>query len=360
MKYNDLIKDMSNKFNFRLEIIRFARDSGVSEAAREFETTRKTVRKWRDRYEADHTQGLLDRSRAPNHIPHKMSEAKEEEIMKLREQHKRKWGPHRLKTHYGLEVSENAIARVIRQKKLLRRHRRKWRRRQDLREKKARMRAFEKIQVDTKDLKDIPEYYTQMVIHGLPKFKYTARDMATGAAFFAFADENNTTYAGVFGRLVIGHLKRYGIEVKEMEIQTDNGAEYIGSVRKKQGLSEFEKAVAHAESTHTRIPPRHCTWQSDVERFNGLIEEEFFMCETFDSEEDFLAKAYAYQLFFNYERKNSWRDDKTPVGILREKMPKTDEQLLNLPPIRLERVLSSVPVGGYHVPAEVIQSKSGR
>ena len=353
MKYNDLMRDMSNKFNFRLEIVKFTREHGVSETAREFETTRKTVRKWRDRYETDHTQGLLDRSRAPHHIPHKMAEDKEAKIVELRERHQCKWGPYRLKMHYGLEVSENAIARIIRQKGLVKRRRKKWRRRQDLREKKAQMRAFEKMQVDTKDLKDIPEYYTQMVIHGLPKFKYTARDMALGASFFAFADENNTTYAGIFGRLVIGHLKKYGIEVKEMEIQTDNGVEYIGSVRKKQGLSEFEKVVAEAESTHTRIPPRHCTWQSDVERFNGLIEEEFFMCETFTSEEDFLAKAYAYQLFFNYERKNSWRDDKTPVEILREKMPAMDDQVLNLPPIRLERVLSSVPLGGYHVPAAV-------
>jgi len=353
MKYYELIRDMSNKFNLRLEIVRFARERGISEAAREFKTTRKTVRKWRDRYEEEHTQGLMDQSRAPHYIPHKMGEAKEQEIVKLRERHKRKWGPHRLKMHYGLDVSENAIGRVIRQKKLVKPQRRKWRRRQDLRDKKAQMRAFEKMQVDTKDLKDIPEYYSQMVMHGLPKFKYTARDMATGAAFFAFSDENNTTYAGIFGRLVMGHLKRYGIEVKEMEVQTDNGVEYIGSVRRKHGMSEFEKVVAEAESIHVRIPPRHCTWQSDVERFNGLIEEEFFMCETFDSEEDFLAKAYAYQLFFNYERKNSWRDDKTPVEILREKMPDMDDQVLNLPPIRLERVLSSVPLGGYHVPAAV-------
>ena len=359
MKYNDLIRDMSNKFNLRLEIVRFAREHGVSEAAREFQTTRKTVRKWRDRYEVDHTKGLLDRSRAPHEIPHKMPKEKETEIVKLRERHKCKWGPHRLKMHYGLEVSENAIGRVIRQKKLVKARRKKHKRREDLREKKAQMRAFEKMQVDTKDLKDIPEYYSQMVIYGLPKFKYTARDMATGAAFFAFANENNTTYAGIFARLVIGHLKRYGIEVKEMEVQTDNGVEYIGNVNKKHGLSEFEKVVAQAESTHTRIPPRHCTWQSDVERFNGLIEEEFFMCETFDSEEDFLAKSYAYQLFFNYERRNSWREDRTPVEILRMKMPEVDDQILNLSPIRLERVLSSVPLGGYHVPAEVNKQEKG-
>lgn len=360
MKYYELIKDMSNQFNLRLEIVRFARDYSVSEAAREFKTTRKTVRKWRNRYESNHTQGLLDRSRAPHRIPHKMSEEKEQRIADLRERHKRRWGPHRLKLHYGLGASENAISRVIRQKELLRHRRRKWQRRQDLREKKAEMRIFEKMQVDTKDLQDIPEYYTQMVIYGLPKFKYTARDMASGAAFFAYANENNTTYAGIFARLVIDHLMSYGIEVKEMEIQTDNGVEYIGSVRKKQGLSEFEKVLAEVKSTHTRIPPRHCTWQSDVERFNGLIEEEFFMCESFSSEEDFMAKSYAYQIFFNYERKNSWREDKTPLDILRDKMPDMDDQVFNLPPIRLEHVLSSVPLGGYHVPAAVILPLNSR
>ena len=46
MRYYELVRDMSNKFNLRLEIVRFARDYGISEAAREFKTTRKTVRKW--------------------------------------------------------------------------------------------------------------------------------------------------------------------------------------------------------------------------------------------------------------------------------------------------------------------------
>jgi hypothetical protein len=356
MKYYEMIKEMPNKFNLRLEIVRFAREHGVSEAAREFKTTRKTVKKWRDRYEKDHTKGLQDQSRAPHSIPHKLPREKEEEIKKLRKRHKNRWGAHRLKMYYELKASENAISRVIRQDPDLRwKRRRKWKRREDLREKKAQMRAFEKMQVDTKDLQDIPEYYTQMMKHKLPKFKYTARDMATGAAFFAFSDENNTTYAGIFGRAVINHLQTYGIKVNEMEIQTDNGVEYIGSVRRKQGMSEFEKVLSEAKSEHTRIPPKHCTWQSDVERFNGLIEEEFFICETFTSEEDFTAKAYAYHLLFNYERKNSWREDQTPVQILRSKMPKMDKQVLNLPPIRLETVLSSVPLGGYHVPAHVIK-----
>ena len=149
MRYYELVRDMSNKFNLRLEIVRFARDYGISEAAREFKTTRKTVRKWVVRYAEDHTQGLLDRTRAPHRIPHKMSAEDEARIVKLREDHKRKWGPYRLRQHYGLTASENAIARVIRQKGLMKKRRKKWQRRQDLREKKAQMRVFEKMQIDT-------------------------------------------------------------------------------------------------------------------------------------------------------------------------------------------------------------------
>jgi transposase InsO family protein len=352
MKYNDLIRDMSNKFNLRLEIVRFAREHGVSEAAREFETTRRTVRKWRDRYESDHTRGLLDRPRAPHHIGHKMSESEEQEIVDLRERHKRRWGPKRLKEHYLLRRSEGAIYRVIKQKGLTKKRLKKWQRRQDLREKKARMKAFEKVQTDTKDLRDIPEYYEAMVAKRLPKYQYGVRVMAIGATFFAYADELSLTYTTLFARRVIEHLQSYGIAVEEMEEQTDNGSEYIGSVRAK-GPSAYQKVLADAGIVHTRIPPRHCTWQSDIERFNGLIEEEFYMCEPFEDREDFLAKAYAYQLFFNYGRKNRWRDRKTPVELLREKMPKVDEQVLNLPPIRLETLLATGPTPGYHVPDSV-------
>jgi len=45
MKYYQIIKDMSNKFNFRFSLVRYALQNDISEAAREYKTTRKTVRK---------------------------------------------------------------------------------------------------------------------------------------------------------------------------------------------------------------------------------------------------------------------------------------------------------------------------
>ena len=50
MKYYLLIRDMS-KFNLRLQMVTKAREISISEAARYYGTTRKTVRKWIKRYD---------------------------------------------------------------------------------------------------------------------------------------------------------------------------------------------------------------------------------------------------------------------------------------------------------------------
>ena len=48
-----------------LELVRFAREHGVKPAAKAFDTTPKTVRKWLARCQPGTPQGLEDHSRAP-------------------------------------------------------------------------------------------------------------------------------------------------------------------------------------------------------------------------------------------------------------------------------------------------------
>ena len=81
-----------------------------------------------------------------------------------------------------------------------------------------------------------------------------------------------------------------------------------------------------------------------------FFEDEFYDIEGYANQEEFLGKAYAYQLFFNYERKNRNRENKAPVHILRERFPSIDEGVLNLPPIRLETMLDQRACPGYDVP----------
>ena len=91
-----------------------------------------------------------------------------------------------------------------------------------------------------------------------------------------------------------------------------------------------------------------------METFNRIVENEFFDIESFGNEEDFLGKAYAYQLYFNHLRKNRYRENKSPLDILRERFPEVDEQVLNLPPVRLdhldETLVAEGTGSGYHVP----------
>jgi len=355
LKYYQLVREKSKmNFNVRYQLVKEAQETDISKAARTFKTTRKTVRKWVRRFEKYGFAGLEEKSCAPKNIPHKMKPEEEEKIEELRKKHKNKWGAWRLKDRYDLKQGLSAINRVIKQKGLMKPKKRKWRKRKDLSEKKKKLELFSMSQIDTKDLSDIEQYWPYMKRLKLPRYEYTFRELSTGACFYAYADHNNSTYASLYAKYVINHLKSYGIDTAAIMWQTDNGSEYIGSVRKKLNrLSAFEKVLKEYKIEYHRIPPRASYLQGDVETFHRIVEDEFYDMEEYKNEIEFLGKAYAYQLYFNFIRKNRYRESKAPVGILRERFPKINEQILNLPPIRLESIYKffyNKGESGYHVP----------
>lgn len=77
------------KVEQRLRFVTKVREEGVSvaEACRQFNISRPTGYKWLERYEEEGLDGLEDRSRAPDEIPHKTDEEVEELICALREQY---------------------------------------------------------------------------------------------------------------------------------------------------------------------------------------------------------------------------------------------------------------------------------
>jgi hypothetical protein len=56
-----------------------------------------------------------------------------------------------------------------------------------------------------------------------------------------------------------------------------------------------------------------------VEAFHKIIEDEFYECEDYKNEDDFLAKAYSYLLFFNYERENTNKDNNLVIKYSKKK-----------------------------------------
>jgi cob(I)alamin adenosyltransferase len=339
-------------------MVQYAQEHGISAATREYRTTRVTVRKWLRRYEQKRLQGLMELSRKPHRCPHRMRAKQEARVVELRVKHP-KWGAWRLQDRYGLNVSTGAIERVIRQHGLVRSKRRRYRKRRDLSALKKRLQPFQSAQVDTKDLSDILQYWPIMKRLGLPRYEYTYRDKATGAAFFAYADRNNSTYAAIFARYVLNHLRSYGVDTAQVSWQSDNGSEYVGSTQKKTNRpSAFEKILSAYRVHHRRIPPRASYLQGDVETFHLLVEEELYDLESYDNPMEFLGKAYAYQLYFNSFRKNRYREKKTPLDLLRQQGPALDTRILNLPPIRLESLLDSHLKTGYHVPGLALRACS--
>jgi len=354
MRYYNVVKAESSKFELRRQMVEMAQDKNISAAARYFGTTRRTVRLWLNRYREEGWRGLKDRSRAPNHIPHKTPRAVEKKILALRRRYPR-WGVARMDEHFDLECSRTAAQRIIAQAGLTRRRKKK-RNRNDLRAQKARMKPFEKLQVDTKDLSDIPAYARYMRINRLPRYQYTARDVRTGASYFAFAQRNNSFNAALFAAYLLGHLKRHGVDFSRMIVQTDNGPEYIGHIKKRRrGDSLFEAVVKKiTDNAPEQIPPGAKTCQSDVEAFHGIIQDELYRVEKLRSEAELLGRARTYQVYFNHFRKNLWKGAKTPAKILAEAGSKLDPSVLTLPPIRLESIPLPPITGGYDVPELVI------
>jgi hypothetical protein len=354
--YEKIIKMIKekDKYNFRIELVRYAQKHGISEASRAYGTTRKTARKWRDRYMEQGLEGLKDQSRAPQYIPHKMSKKEEKEIIKLRSEYS-KWGAWTLRERFEIKRSEGAIHRVIKQNGLVRKKKRKWKRTQDLREEKARLKPFEQIQWDTKDLSDIEGFYSQMIGLRLPRYQFTARDVRTGTMFISYGKNCNSTNMAIFARYVLEHLKKNGVKAEGILHQTDNGKEFQATTVKKH-KGAFEAVIEEFGGIWKRIPPRACTWQSDVERAHGLIEDDLYLCEKFGTKEEFYGKAFAYQILFNNYRPNRYKIGGKPIDILRAENADKDndininENVLNLQPVLLDSFVKYFSPGGYHVP----------
>lgn len=334
--YYQLMRESKDPRYLRLRMTQQAKRLGVKPAARLFACSPNTVRKWMARFDGS-LQSLSERSRAPHRHPNTLSPDAQLQIVKA----KRKlpsWGVARLKRDMSLPHSTKTIRRVLKQRGLLRRYRRKKHQvKRCLREIKRNWALWQQITADTKDLVDLPEYQAQARRLGLPRHQYTAREVSTGALFLGFSDELSLTYAELFARRIQQHLARHGVQMARVTWQTDNGVEFIGSWQAVE-KSAFTRTIESAKSTHRTIPPGAHRFQSDVETVHSLVETEFYI-ERFNSRADFLSKAATYQNFFNYARPNSGKENKCPFDLVNQKHLNPPLDLLYLPPVFLEDLL---------------------
>jgi len=344
-RYFDLVREMRDAYNHRLRLVESARQRGIKPTARLFATTVPTVRKLLRRYQQQGPSGLVELSRAPHRQARQTSLAIEQQVVTLRQQLPT-FGARRLIGEFNLPLSHRALERIWRAHGLMKKRRRKYQRKQDLAHIKAQWALFQQISADTKDLDDIPHYWPQAQRLGLPAVQYTAREVRSGLLFWAFAERRSAAASAVFASRIQQHLDRYGISLRDLVWQTDNGSEFIGGHDPDGKPTGFPAAMR--DSQHVRIPPAAHTYQSDVETVHRLEEDEFFDLETFTSRGDFLAKVHTYQLYFNLARPNSHKENQTPWQIIERLAPRSPLELCLLPPVFLDYYLNDS--GGYDVP----------
>lgn len=327
--------DKADKYDLRLRMVKNAIQNGVKPTARLFATTPKTVRKWLNRYHQERLAGLNELPRIPLHCPHKTSATLERKIVELRKRFPF-MGSGRLKREHNVPCSHTAIGRILREHDLVRKKRKKHKRKKDLAKIKKHWKLFGQFTVDVKELKDIPHYWPQMKILGLPRYQFTAREVRSGLMLLAFSNERTALSACLFARLLCEHLRNCGIDLKKVKFQTDNGSEFIGCFRQDGTRDGFEATVGGFGAKHKRIPPRAWSYNSDVETVHGTIEDEFYDLENFEGIKDFHQRVSSYQVSYNLVRENSHKDNKPPWQIIKAIEPKIDPAIAKLPALMLD------------------------
>jgi len=368
LPYNEFLKDTQEPIRIRLAMVkRFKEIRNISQVAYEFHTTRNTVRKWVNRFNGAMVS-LKNISKAPKSPFRRMDKKTEQLLIMFRKEHPSLGYDY---IHYYLiengcsEIpSKTSVYRIWRRDNLLPKHYRKHEKKRDLREIKSKYKPFEKIQIDVKELRDIPNILEQSLQlglekqkdlpnrYGLPMYQYTARDVKTGVLFTSLAYMHNRHTAAIFADRVLTHLKNHNITPRV--IQTDNGTEFVNTRDATDETPLFIQVVTQNNYTeHHRIPSGAKTWQSDVETSHWIIEREFYDAVKVNSDKNFTDKLRAYQWGFNVMRKNSYKGNKTPYEIIKEeddlKYATLSKTILDFPTCILDKKFNTFIKGGYHV-----------
>jgi transposase len=351
-----MLKTKNHQFDLRLNLALAVKQESIKSAAQSFKCSRNTARKWFRRYQASGLDGLKEISRRPHYSPNKTPDETEQEVIKLRQ--RVPFGAERLRREFGLKLGTSAIKRILRDHQLTRKYRRRRRhKKNDLRAIKAAYKPFTRFQMDVKYLRDIPNYWTQMMDLNLPRFQYTIREPRLGTVFLSFASELSETYTELTVRRLLTHLQNHGIDLSEVKIYTDNGSEFSGQREKTTDRGFVYSIETDFKATHIHNPPHCPNANADVESIHSLEEPEFFDLEKFSSEKDFLNKITTYQHYFNLGRPNSYKGWKTPYEILVESGEKIKPTIFLMEPVLLDKVLETkiqnqIKLGGHDVPPQ--------
>lgn len=267
----------------RQRIMNWAEKHGVTAAAIRYKVSRKTIHKWKKRYDGS-IESLKDLDRTPHRIARKQSASE----LKLVKRYARKYAGDLLlgfekARAYGYSRSYGCFKRTA--AKLINRGKK----RRQTRKNKPYQRAEYPGQKIQMDVKYVPSY---CVANGEKYYQFTAKDECTRWTYREMYAEHSTASAKDFLEKLV---KAAPFPIRM--IQTDNGTEFTNAllVTKSKHKTLFEEALIEMGIEYHRIriaTPRH---NGKVERQHRTDELRFYKHMRMYSLEDGRRQLAVYQ-----------------------------------------------------------------
>ena len=280
---------------FKQSVVEYSLKYGVTEAAKRYKQHRKTIYRWREKYDGTR-QSLKNKSRRPHSHPNQHTEKEIKMIKKYKAQN-----PDVGLVVLWIKLIKNGYTRQItslyRVMQRLGIYKKKTSKKKTYEPKPYQQMSHpgERIQIDVKyvprkcmtnELKDQEEKY----------YQYTAIDEYTRQRVL-WASKEHSTYASTQFLEVIIKKFKYKIEC----VQTDNGFEFTNrlNAQKAKEKTMFEKKLQELGIEHKLIRPRTPRHNGKVERSHRKDQERFYYKRIFVSFEDFKEKLRHWSREYN-------------------------------------------------------------
>ena len=283
------MNSITQDVKFKQSVVKYSLKNGVTAASVEFKVHRKTIYRWREKYDGT-LASLANKSRRPHRSPRAHTEKEIKMIKDYKYKNKetglvvlwvklRRAGYTRSITSlYRMMVKIGIYTKAPSKKKVY-----------EPKTYQQMKYPGERVQVDvkyvpskclTEELKEKGERY----------YQYTAIDEYTRLRVIWFAKEHSTYESSRFIEVMI---KKFPFEIEE--VQTDNGFEFTNRLNsnksKRNEKTMFEKKLEEKGIRHKCIKPYTPRHNGKVERSHRKDQERFYYNKIFFSFEDLVSRA---------------------------------------------------------------------
>lgn len=305
----DIHKNASLTARGREQMVRAVVEGGLSKAAaaRQFNTTPKTVGKWVERFRTEGVDGLRDRSSRPHSSPSQTPPATAEAVERLRRQ--RYTGQ---QIACELSISPATVSRVLRRLGL---------NRLSALEPAEPVRRYERehpgelIHIDIKKLGRFEQVGHRITgdrkgqSHGRGvgwEYVHVCIDDASRVAFSEIRKDERKASAVAFLKAAVAYYTRLGIRVQR--VMTDNGSCYRSRA--------FARACKRLKLKHLRTRPYTPKTNGKAERFIQTALREWAYAKAYQHSDDRRADLPVWLHRYNWHRPHAGIGAKPPISRL--------------------------------------------